>query len=285
MKPKQVQEWNYLWIGNSFKWPELTLPLSWCLSFKWVFPFPFFTLPINSVRSLLFEHSKETDDFESTLQNDYVHNFTTKIARQLVMRRRKDWIGWSHQFQAWEERRQEWPQGGRSSIRRGRTTTTASSTTTTTSLAFLEPKSQLILSLWITENSFKSKRTQVEYYQQLFLFIFGLVWFWVVGTNSKFHCSSHDTSFPVGIRLNIFSSESASIWKELCCRNVSFYHDGIFQQDLFGLVVFFLIKSLWMETWRRLFIINSSFGPPRPSFIFLTLYKIQINCSHCLLKI
>ena len=36
----------------------------------------------------LFEHSKETDDFESTLQNYYLPNFATKIQRQLVMRRR-----------------------------------------------------------------------------------------------------------------------------------------------------------------------------------------------------
>ena len=74
-------------ILSSGQRPKLTMLLSWCLSFKWVLPF--FTLSINSVRSLLFEHSKETDDFESTLQNDYVHDFTTKIRRKLVMRRRK----------------------------------------------------------------------------------------------------------------------------------------------------------------------------------------------------
>ena len=56
--------------------------------FKWVLPSTCFTLSINSVRRRLFEHSKETDDFESTLQNYYLPNFATKIQRQLVMRRR-----------------------------------------------------------------------------------------------------------------------------------------------------------------------------------------------------
>ena len=56
--------------------------------FKWVLPSTCFTLSINSVRRPLFEHSKETDDFESTLQNYYLPNFATKIQRQLVMRRR-----------------------------------------------------------------------------------------------------------------------------------------------------------------------------------------------------
>ena len=45
-------------------------------------PPPCFTLSINSVKRPLFEHSKETDDFGSTLQNDYVYNFSSTCRRE-----------------------------------------------------------------------------------------------------------------------------------------------------------------------------------------------------------
>ena len=45
-------------------------------------PPPCFTLSINCVKRPLFEHSKETDDFGSTLQNDYVYNFSPTWRRE-----------------------------------------------------------------------------------------------------------------------------------------------------------------------------------------------------------
>ena len=84
---------------------------------------------------------------------------------------------------------------------------------------------------------------------------------------------------------SVCTNSKRTSYSQLSLLSSSYFSQCYSCCSFFGLVVF-LIKALWMKhvsVFYHKFIVWPS--QPLPSFIFLTLYKIQINCSHCLLKV